>query len=377
MKNHFISRTNDRKIVLLLAMGLSIVSALLLQFPSLAYVQTSDDQFCKENASSHLAACANLLKLVGPNHVSSEMQTLLADKNFMQKLQDYEQKSAMTLTPSSSPSPSPGFDTYLFKSGTRVNPAFIPTGGSSDCGSSVTPVASPTPSSETIAFFGSSVTLDAYSFNLKQGCSYQVSWPLTKELQKAGCSYGTGYFKDKMSMPITYQLLPSTDSFVLGSGQPLYTSILESDTTQIVAKFDSTQTATVTVAPFYVVCDVSGTPINPSNQKTVQVGNATLTFTVQNRESNPDGWCTATATANVYNCVLNWPLEVRVYKHNTSPTSAGQLPYCEPSWLSNPAKRETKRYSYSCGFPSGASNTSTPTTGSPSGVSNTPTSTTA
>jgi hypothetical protein len=365
MKNPFTSRNNAslcKKVVIWFAISLSIVSSLIVTLPLLANGSISNSQFCQDNGGAHVSTCMDLLKLIGPDHASPDMLTLLGDKTFMQKLQAYEQKSSATATPTATAKPQntgPSFDTYLFRHGYEVDPTLTPTGGSGNCGQMNRPVTL-NKSKDNVAFFGSSVNLTVYSFDLKQNCSYQASWNLASTLQIKGCSYATAYFKDKMSIPITYQLLPSSDSFLLSQGQLLYTSTLESTITQIIAKFDSTQTKTVAVAPFYLVCDNLRDPIVPQNGSTLMLGNATLTFTVLNRQSDPDGWCTPTMIANTYNCVLDWPNKVSILKHETSPDFAGQFPFCQPSWLSDLAKRAKKDYSYSCGFIDNTSGTTDP-----------------
>lgn len=352
MKNPFMGKNNTslyKKVAIWFAVSLSVVSSFMVTLPLLA--NSAASQFCHDNGGAHVSACIDLLNLIGPGHTSSDIQNLLSDKTFMKNLQQYEQKlsTTPTSTPATNQDTRPLFDTYLFRHGYEVAPTLTPTGGPSTCGPLNKPVTS-TESRERVKFFRASVNLTVYSYNLDKSCSYQATWQLSKGLQATGCAYATAYFKDKMSTPITYQLPPSSNSFILNQDQLLYASKLESDTTQFIAKFDGTQTRTVALAPFFMLCDELGDTIVPKSGSTLTVGNATLNFTVLNRQSDPDGWCTATATANTYNCVLDWPNQVSVLKHETSPDFTGQMPYCQPSWLSDTAKRATKKYSYHCGF---------------------------
>lgn len=364
MKTPFMGKNNTsfyKKVAIWFAVSLSVVSSFIVTLPLLA--NSAADQFCHNNGGAHVSACTDLLNLIGSSHASSDIQTLLSDKTFMTNLQQYEQKLSITPTATTQDT-RPLFDTYLFRHGYEVDPTLTVTGGPSNCGQLNKPVTL-TQSRERVKFFRASVNLTVYSHNLDKSCSYQMTWNLSSPLQVAGCSYATAYFKDKMSTPITYQLPPSANSFTLNQDQLLYASKLESNTTQFIAKFDGTQTSTVAVAPFFMVCDNLGATIVPKNGSTLTVGNATLNFTVLNKQSDPDGWCTATATANTYNCVLDWPNQVSVLTHETAPDFAGQLPYCQPTWISNIAKRATKNYTYHCGF---IDNTPVDTAVSPSTV---------
>lgn len=94
MKNPVTNRNNRSffgKVAIGLAVSLSIVSSLIVTLPLLANSKTSNTQFCQDNGGAHVAACTDLLKLIGPDHAPSDMLPLLTDKTFMRKLQEYEQ----------------------------------------------------------------------------------------------------------------------------------------------------------------------------------------------------------------------------------------------------------------------------------------------
>ncbi len=365
MKKLFRSRKNISlfgRTATWLTMSLMVVSSLIMTLPLLANAGTADSQFCSDNGQGHTSACEHILGLIGPSHLSSTELTLLDDKTFMGKLQAYEQSFSSNLQATATSVAheaivNPKFDAGIFRHGYQVVPIVTPTGGPGNCAPSNKPITL-TKSSDTVNFFDATVNTSAYTFSIGQGCSYQASWNLFPSTQLTGCAYATAYLKDKMNAPILYQVgsAPSDDSFTLDGGLTLYSSLLDSTTKQITAKFDSTQAKTVSIAPFYMECGHLRTAISPMDGSTLTLGNATLVFTVLKKNSDPDGWCTATQIANTYNCVLDWGNDAHVFNDETTPQHPGQAPYCQPSWLTHHTGKGSVRaqngYWYTCGFPS-------------------------